>query len=86
MLNLNVSLNKISPRFQFYWISLAFVKAYHVNKLREFEFELHCDGIGDVDDGSDQLVVAGEEVIEQPLGVGVTLGQSCNKKVLASLK
>ena len=44
---------------------------HHVNQLRQFEFELDGDGVRDVHDGSDQLVVGGQQVVKQPLGVGV---------------
>ena len=37
---------------------------HHVDELGELELELDGDGIGDVDDGPDQLVVAGEEIIK----------------------
>ena len=46
--------------------------SYHVNELRELEFNLDGDGVGDVLDGPDQLVVAGQDLVIQPLGVRVT--------------
>ena len=48
---------------------------HHVNQLGELQLELDGDGVGDVDDGPDQLVVAGEQVVKQPLGVRVALSQ-----------
>ena len=39
--------------------------------MRQLEFELDGDGVGDVHDGPDQLVVGGQQVVKQPLGVGV---------------
>ena len=46
--------------------------SYHVNELRELEFNLDGDGVGDVLDGPDQLVVAGEDLVVESLGVRVT--------------
>ena len=45
-------------------ISIKWRISHHVNQLGEFELELDGHGVGDVDDGSDQLVVAGEEIIK----------------------
>ena len=45
--------------------------SHHGNELGELELELYCDDLGDVGHGSDELVVVGQEVIVQPLGVGV---------------
>ena len=39
--------------------------------MRQLEFELDGDGVRDVHDGPDQLVVGGQQVVKQPLGVGV---------------
>ena len=50
---------------------------HHVDELGELELELDGDGVRDVHDGPDQLVVGGEQVIKQPLGVWVTRGQHC---------
>ena len=46
-------------------------RTHHVNQLRQLEFELDGDCVRDVHDGSDQLVVGGQQVVKQPLGVGV---------------
>ena len=46
--------------------------SYHVNELRELEFNLDGDGVGDVLDGPDQLVVPGEDLVVESLGVRVT--------------
>ena len=48
---------------------------HHINKLGELELELDGDGVGDVHDGPDELVVGGEQVIKQPLGIRVSRGQ-----------
>ena len=48
---------------------------HHINQLGELEFELDCDGVRDIHDWPDQLVVGGEQVIKQPLGIRVTRGQ-----------
>ena len=48
---------------------------HHVDELRELELELDGDGVRDIHDGSDQLVVRGEQVVKQPLGVGVAGGE-----------
>ena len=48
---------------------------YHINQLGELQLELNGDGVRDVDDGPHQLVVAGEQIVKQPLGVWVTLSQ-----------
>ena len=48
---------------------------HHINQLGELQLELDGDGVRDVDDGPHQLVVAGEQVVKQPLGVWVTLSQ-----------
>ena len=39
-------------------INTFVVFSYHIYKLGELEFDLDSDGVGDVLDGSDQLVVA----------------------------
>ena len=49
--------------------------SHHINQLGELQLELDGDGVRDVDDGPHQLVVAGEQVVKQPLGVWVTLSQ-----------
>ena len=48
---------------------------HHINQLGELQLELDGDGVRDVDDGPHQLVVAGEQVVKQPLGVRITLSQ-----------
>ena len=48
---------------------------HHVNQLGELQLELDGDGVGDVDNRPNQLVVAGEQVVKQPLGVRVALSQ-----------
>lgn len=47
---------------------------YDVDELTEFEFDADPKHVGGVDDGSDKFVVVGEEVIVEPLGVGVPGG------------
>ena len=49
--------------------------SHHINQLGELQLELDGDGVRDVDDGPHQLVVAGEQVVKQPLGVWITLSQ-----------
>ena len=48
---------------------------HHINQLGELELELDGDGVRDVHDGPDQLVVGGEQVIKQALGIRITPGQ-----------
>ena len=48
---------------------------HHVNQLGELQLELDGDGVRDVDDRPHQLVVAGQQVVKQPLGVRITLSQ-----------
>ena len=45
---------------------------HHINQLGELELELDGDSVGDVHDGSDELVVGGEQVIKQALGIRVS--------------
>ena len=45
---------------------------HHINQLGELELELDGDSVGDVHDGSDELVVGGEQVIKQALGIWVS--------------
>ena len=52
---------------------------HHVNQLRQLEFELDGDGVGDVHDGPHQLVVGGQQVVKQPLGVGVAAAGAFEK-------
>ena len=47
---------------------------HHINQLGELQLELDGDGVRDVHDGPDELVVGGEQVIKQPLGIRVTRG------------
>ena len=51
---------------------LLFLLTHHGNQLGELELEVDSDGLGDVGHGPHQLVVVGEEVIIEPLGIGVT--------------
>ena len=44
---------------------------HHIDELRELELEPHGHRLRDVDDGPHQLVVVGEKVVVEPLGVGV---------------
>ena len=48
------------------------VATHHIDQLGELELELDGDGVRDVHDGPDELVVGGEQVIKQPLGIRVT--------------
>ena len=50
------------------------VATHHIDQLGELELELDGDGVRDVHDGPDELVVGGEQVIKQPLGIRVTRG------------
>lgn len=47
---------------------------YDVDELTEFEFDANAQHVGGVDDRPDQFVVVGEEVIVEPLGIGVAGG------------
>lgn len=47
---------------------------YDVDQLTEFEFDADSQHVGGVDDGPHELVVVGEEVIVEALGVGVAGG------------
>ena len=47
------------------------ITTHHVDELRELELEPDGHRLRDVDDGPHQLVVVGEEVVVEPLGVGV---------------
>ena len=49
---------------------------YNINKLGQFELKLDRHWIGDILDRSDQLVVAGHDVIVQPLCIGVAIAHS----------
>ena len=57
------------------YLSKIYPQPHHINQLGELQFELDCDGVRDVDDRPHQLVVAGEQVVKQPLGVWITLSQ-----------
>jgi hypothetical protein len=43
--------------------------AYHINELRELELEPDGDGLRHVDHRPHQLVVVGQEVVVEPLGI-----------------
>lgn len=47
---------------------------YDVDELTEFEFDADSQYVGGVDDRSHELVVVGQEVIVESLGVGVAGG------------
>ena len=49
-----------------------FWRTYHINKLRKFEFDSDWKNVCCVDDWPDQFVVVGQEVVVEPLGVGVS--------------
>ena len=44
---------------------------YHIYELGKLKFDAHCERIRGVDDRPDQLVVVGEQVVVQTLGVRV---------------
>ena len=48
------------------------VLSYHIYQLGELELDLDSDRVGDVLDGPDQLVVPGEDLVVESLGVRVT--------------
>lgn len=47
---------------------------YDVDELTEFEFDADSEHVGGVDDGPDEFVVVGEEIVVEALGVGVAGG------------
>ena len=47
-------------------------QTHHVNKLGQFELQPDRNGLRDVDDWPDQLVVPGEDLVVESLGVRVT--------------
>lgn len=47
---------------------------YDIDELAEFEFDADAEHVGGVDDGPHELVVVGEQVVVEPLGVGVAGG------------
>ena len=66
----------------FWWSGRLYCWTDHIYQLGEFEFELDGDGVRDVDDGADQLVVAGQQVVKQSLGVRVPICQHCKHQIL----
>ena len=71
---------KLNPQLQvcvkatFSLLLFLLVATHHIDQLGELELELDGDGVRDVHDGPDELVVGGEQVIKQPLGIRVTRG------------
>ena len=61
-------------------INTFVVFSYHIYKLGELEFDLDSDGVGDVLDGSDQLVVARQDLIIESLGIWVAQTSLWNNK------
>lgn len=51
-------------------------ETYDVDELTEFEFDADSEHVGGVDDGAHELVIVGEQVIVETLGVGVAGGGS----------
>ena len=49
---------------------------HHIYQLGELQFDLDGDGVGHVLDGPHQLVVAGEDLVVESLGVRIGLDQS----------
>ena len=47
----------------------------HVEKLTKFQFEVHDEGFCVVVDRSDEFVVVGQQILEEPIGVAVCGGQ-----------
>ena len=54
------------------------MSSHHVNELGELELDLDGDGVRDVLDGSDELVVSRQDLIIQSLGVRVASTRLCN--------
>lgn len=44
---------------------------YHVDELREFQFNLDGQGVADVGHRSDEFVVVGEEIVVEPFSVRI---------------
>lgn len=49
-------------------------ETYDIDELTQFEFDADAQHVGGVDDRPHQLVVVGEEVVVEALGVGVAGG------------
>lgn len=46
---------------------------YHIDQLREFEFDFDRQGVADVGNRPHQFIVVGEEVVVEPFGVRIRL-------------
>lgn len=46
-------------------------RTYDIDELAQLELDADAQHVGGVDDGAHQLVVVGQQVVVQPLGVGV---------------
>ena len=53
---------------------------YHVNQLREFELDFDGEGVTDVGNGPHELVVVGQQVVVEALGVGVRRRGRCKQR------
>lgn len=47
---------------------------YDIDELTQLQFDADAQNIGGVDNGSDQFVVVGEQIVVESLGVGVAGG------------
>ena len=83
ILNLNLKL-QVCAKASFSLLLIFLDATHHINQLWELELELDGDGVRDVHDGSDELVVGGEQVIKQPLGIRVTRGVHWNTQRFSS--
>lgn len=50
---------------------LGSLGAHHVDELTQLELDAHGESVADVEHGPHELVVVAEQVVVQPLGVGV---------------
>ena len=53
-------------------VHLINMNSYHSYELRQLELEMNGDGLRDVGDGSDQLVVVGQEVVVESLCIRIS--------------